>query len=165
MYNQDEQNVPLWAAFHVACGVSEATVAVVGIMPIIQAHADENNTVVTILNKFQEMMNHLAQKHVVTVGDQPLYSRTKELQWSNPDKYDNVVVMMGGLHILFHFMKAIDQHMENAGLDDVWVESGAFAQNSTSAMVEGKAYYRPVRGHVMAYEALCRIKWKLSVMG
>ena len=29
--------------------------------------------------------------------------------------------MMGGLHILFNFMKAIDQHMENAGLDDVWV--------------------------------------------
>ena len=50
---------------------------------------------------------------------QPLYSRTKELQWSNPDKYDNVVVMMGGLHILFNFMKAIGQHMENAGLDDV----------------------------------------------
>ena len=55
-------------------------------MPIIQAHADENNTVVTILNKFQDMMYHL---------------RTKELQCSNPDKYDNVVVMMGGLHILY----------------------------------------------------------------
>ena len=70
-------------------------------MPIIQAHADENNTVVTILNKFQEMMHHLGQKHVVIVGDQPLYSRTKELQCSNPDKYDNVVVIMGGLHILY----------------------------------------------------------------
>ena len=51
--------------------------------------------------------------------------------------------------------------MKNEGLDDVWVESGAFAQNSTSAMMEGKAYYRVVRGHVMAYKALCRIKWKL----
>ena len=66
--------------------------------------------------------------------------------------------MMGGLHISFNFMKAIGQHMKNAGLDDVWVESGAFAQNSTSAMMEGKAYIRAVRGHVIA---LCRIKWKL----
>ena len=49
--------------------------------------------------------------------------------------------MMGGLHILFIFLKAIDQHMENAGQDEVWVKSGAFAQNSTSAMMEGKAYY------------------------
>ena len=50
--------------------------------------------------------------------------------------------------------------MGNGGLDDVWVEFGAFAPNSTSAMMEGKAFYRAVRGHVMAYEALCRIKWK-----
>ena len=73
MYNQDEQNVPSWVAFHVACGVSEATVGltVVGMIPIIQAHADENNTVVTMLNKFQEMMHHLGQKHVAIVGNQP----------------------------------------------------------------------------------------------
>ena len=46
MYNQDEQNISSWAAFYAACGVSKATV--VGMMPIIQAHADENTTVVTI---------------------------------------------------------------------------------------------------------------------
>ena len=87
-------------------------------------------------------MHHLGQKHVVIVGYQPLYSRTKELQWSNSDKYDNGVVMMGGLHILFNFMKAIGQYMYmgNAGLDDVWVESGPFAQNSTSAMMDGIAH-------------------------
>ena len=39
--------------------------------------------------------------------------------------------MIGGLHILFNFMKAVGQHMENAGLDDVLVESGSFSQNST----------------------------------
>ena len=55
---------------------------------------------------------------------------------------------MGGLHILFNFMTAIGQHMENAGLDNVWVESGAFAQNSTSAMKEDKAYYRALWGHI-----------------
>ena len=69
--------------------------------------------------------------------------------------------MIGALHIFFNYMKAIGQHMENAGLDDVWVESGASAQNSTSAMMEGKIYYRAVWGNMMAYEALCRIKWKL----
>ena len=42
--------------------------------------------------------------------------------------------------------------MGNAGLDDVWVESGAFAHNFTSPMLEGKSYYRAVRGHVMTYK-------------
>ena len=48
--------------------------------------------------------------------------------------------MMGGLHILFNFMRAIGQYMENAGVDDVWVESGPFAQNYTSAMMDGEAH-------------------------
>ena len=69
--------------------------------------------------------------------------------------------MLGGLNILFNFMEAIGQHMENAGPDDVWVESGAFAHNSTSAMMEGKAYYLTVRVHVMAHDTLCRMKWKM----
>ena len=46
--------------------------------------------------------------------------------------------MMGGLHIFLNFMKAIVQHMENACLDDVWVESGAFAQNSTNVCYDGR---------------------------
>ena len=37
----------------------------------------------------------------------------------------------------------------------------SLAHLHTSAMMEGKAYYRAVRRYVMAYEALCRIKWKL----
>ena len=48
--------------------------------------------------------------------------------------------------ILFNFLKAIGQHMENAGLVDVWIESGLFAYNSTNQMMEGKSYYRAVRG-------------------
>ena len=44
---------------------------------------------------------------------------------------------MGHLHILFNFLKAIGQHMENKGLADVWIESGVFAQNTTAAMLEG----------------------------
>ena len=46
-------------------------------MPIIQAHADENNTVVTILNKFQDMMYHLSQKDVVinlSIAEQKNYN-------------------------------------------------------------------------------------------
>ena len=76
-----------------------------------------------------------------------------------PQKYANVVMMMGDLDILFNLLQAIGQHIESSGLDDVWVESGAFAKNSTYAMLEGKAYYRALRGHQLTYEAMYRIKW------
>ena len=51
--------------------------------------------------------------------------------------------------------------MENTGLTDIRVESGAFAEGSTVAMMEGKAYYGAVRGHTLTYEALWQIYWKL----
>ena len=92
-----------------------------------------------------------------------LYSCGKELIWDNEAEYKDIVLMMGDLHILFNFLKAIGQHMENSDLDDVWVKSGLFAENSTCSMMQGKANYRAVRAHVWTYdlyEALQRICWK-----
>ena len=53
--------------------------------------------------------------------------------------------------------------MENAGLVDVWIESGLFACNSTDQMMEGKSYYRAVRGYTLAYKTLNRIYWNYFV--
>ena len=91
--------------------------------------------------------------------DQPLYSRAKELVWANQDMYKNAVILLGNLHILFNFLKAIGQHFESSGLVDIWVEADLFAQNSTDAMVSGKAYYWAVQGLIWTYEAFKRIWW------
>ena len=53
-----------------------------------------------------------------------------------------MVMLLGDLHILFNFLKAIGQHCENAGLEDISVEYGLFAE-----MMDGKSYFRAVRGH------------------
>ncbi len=68
---------------------------------------------------------------------------------------------MGGLHVCFNFLKAIGQHMESAGLDDLWTEAGVYAANTTETMLHGKAYYRTVRGHQLTYEALWHHKWSM----
>ena len=41
--------------------------------------------------------------------------------------YVDVIKLLGDLHILFNFLKAIGQHIESVGLDDIWVEAGSFA--------------------------------------
>jgi hypothetical protein len=68
--------------------------------------------------------------------------------------------MIGGLHVCFNFLKVIGQHFKSSGLEDIFVEANILAANSASAALEGKAYYRGVRAHTLAYEALCRIKWQ-----
>lgn len=50
--------------------------------------------------------------------------------------------------------------MENAGLEDVWVESELFGQNAVKSVMDGKHYYRAIQGHIWAYEALSHIKFE-----
>ena len=162
MHNGGQQTIPAWAAFNEATTLVNPPLTTPGMLPILQAPADDNNTMTTVINHFMAITENLGQPYTIIAVDQPLYSRGKELIWANAEKYSSVVLVMGHLHILFNFLKAIGQHMENTGLVDVWVESGIFAQNSTEQIMEGKSYYRAVRGHTLAYEALSRIYWHLS---
>ena len=139
-YNDANQNVPSWSSFNEATSTIDPRVTTEGMLPIPQVPADDNDTMTTVINCFVTITEDLGQKHMVIVADQPLYSRGKELVWANPGKYENVVMMTGDLHISFNYLKAMGQHYENGCLDDIWVESGLFVQNSTDAMMEGKAY-------------------------
>jgi hypothetical protein len=160
MYDS-HQSIPGWAAFNTATSIVDPPVTTPGMLPILQAPADDNHTVTTVLNRFIEITSKLCQPYTVIAMDQPLYSKTKELVWADQHKYKDVVVVMGHLHILFNYLKAMGQHMDSTGLTDIWVESGSFAEGSTTAMMEGKAYYRAVRAHTLTYEALWQIYWRL----
>ena len=72
----------------------------------------------------QRLSNHLGQTFPIIIADQPLYSSSQELIWSQSDNYKNVIQMMGDLHVTFNFLRAIRQHMEGAGIDGKRVESG-----------------------------------------
>lgn len=76
------------------------------------------------------------------------------------EEYDQVIILLGRLHITFNFLRAIGQHMENAGLEDVWVESELFGQNAVKSIMDGKHYYRAIQGHIWAYEALSHFKFE-----
>ena len=157
----DDLKVPIWGAFNeTRCSVNPL-ITTAGMLPILQAPADSNDTMATVINRFVSISRHLGQQYTVITADQPLYSRGKELVWANEENYRNVIFRMGGLHVCFNFLKAIGQHVESAGLDYVWIESGVFAPNTTETVLEGKAYYRAVRGHMLAYEALWRIRWRM----
>lgn len=104
---QDQQNIPAWSMFKEVCLMVESPITTAGMLPILQAPAEDNDTLTTVLNIFWGITKKLGQKNCVIFLDQPLYSRCKELIWANPAKYSDVVAMKGGLHILFNFLKAM----------------------------------------------------------
>ena len=111
--------VPPWATFHGYTADPTPPRTVLGMFPILKAPADTDETVTTAMNRFMSVSDKLGQEHTIIFADQPLYSRMKEVVWSDPCKYKNVVCLLGHLHIIFNFLKAIGQHYESSGLEDI----------------------------------------------
>ena len=59
----------------------------------IQAPADDNSTVATVINRFMDITSKLGQPYTVIAMHQPLYSRAKELVCANQNSYKDVVLM------------------------------------------------------------------------
>ena len=128
-------------------------------LPILQAPANDNDTLTTVISRIMAISHHMGRRNKITT-DQPLYSRGEELVCVN-HKFVGVIFIMGGLRIRYNFFKSISQYMDNAGLDDLWTETGVYAVNTTQTMLEVKAYLRAVRGHQLTYEALWHLKWPM----
>ena len=58
-----------------------------------------------------------------------------------------------GLYVCFHFLKTIGQHVESAGLNNMWSEAGLYPKNTIETMLNGKGYYRTVT-HTLTFEGL-----------
>lgn len=149
--DKDDPSPPGWRAMNKATSIVDPPVTTAGMLSILQAAADDNDTITTVINRFMAISKHMGHKYTIIMADQPLYNRGKEIVWANP-KFENVIFLMGGLHICFNFLKAIGQHMESVGLDDLWTESGVYATNTTATILDGTAYYRTRRGYMLTYE-------------
>ena len=62
------------------------------------------------------------QSSVIT-GDQPVYTLRKQMQWMYPDKFKNVIWMMGPLHKEMAFMVVIGDWLAESGWDTIFVKS------------------------------------------
>ena len=76
----DENIIPGWAAFNEATSVIDPPLTTPGMLPVLQAPADENNTVITVINHFMSIGEKFGLPFTIIAADQPLYSRGKELK-------------------------------------------------------------------------------------
>jgi len=108
------------------------------ILSILLAPGDDNDILTTVIKSFMAISQYMGQKHTIITTDQSLYSRGKELVWEN-HKFESVIFLMGALRICVNVLKHIGQHMDSAGLDDLWTEAGVYAANTTQTMLDGRA--------------------------
>ena len=154
---QDSETRPSWTVFNQSISSAEPEQTAAGFLPIILAPAHELNTLNTVVKRFMAISAHFGQEYTVITVDQALYCRLMELKWCVAEYKDKLIPRLGGLHISMNFLKAIGDHMNGSGLNEVWVESGLLGQGTASLVLSGKAYNKGMRAHKLTVQALWRI--------
>ena len=161
LHAQMNQKVSGWTGYNILVrNKIEARPDNIGYLPTIDAPATSMSTVHKILVRSQKIREALELKSKVLVFDQALYAYATEIAWKHPDKFSDIVIRMGVFHTECTLLSIIRKRFQDAGLRDVFIESGVIAEGSVTGVLEGCRYSRAVRFHKLMYEALQKLIWK-----
>ncbi|GBO09249.1 hypothetical protein AVEN_125381-1 [Araneus ventricosus] len=131
----------------------------IGYPPILDTIPTEMSTVNTILDKSLKIADELKLSTIVVVMDQALYCKAQQIRWSNKEYEEIFILRLGEFHTLMSFLAIIGKHFRDAGLEDIFIESGLVAQNSLNGIMNGHDYNRSIRAHKIMVEALESLRW------
>ncbi|MBW0528211.1 hypothetical protein O181_067926 [Austropuccinia psidii MF-1] len=129
-------------------------------LPFINAPPSNYDTVYTALQYASELIQ-LSQKDdennkikVIITFDQPLYWKAREIiATASPDsQITNCIVRLGGFHLLMSFLGSIGYLMAGSGLKELLCIT--HAPLSVEKMLQGHAFARAIRGHLLVTTAL-----------
>lgn len=133
------------------------TTSTVMFLPFIHHPASNKDTIYTTLDCAVRNAKSHGQNCFIITFDQPLYYKAREIVAAADIQSDiaNVVVRLGGFHMLMSFLGAIGYIMEGSGLKEAL--SVIYAPNSVDKMLDGHAFARSVRGHGLVRVALMKL--------
>ena len=91
------------------------------------------------------------------VGDQPVYALILELKNENPEKYKNILPVMGGFHVQGTFMSTINKRFKGSGIFQLVHASDLLEEGSTDQALRRAHHNRGIRCYMLLYEALVRL--------
>ena len=155
--SQNPANTPEWTDYNRTIDKSDQSITTVGFMPILNAPITAYDTIHSVMKLCQAMMEAMARKYTVITFDEAVFFKAMELIWSNPNEYKNIIVRLGGFHIILTFLKVIGKRFESSGIVELWSECDVFGPSAGENALSGKHYNRAVRGVKLTLEALWRL--------
>jgi hypothetical protein len=126
----------------------------VEILPFINLDPSNPSTIYTALSFAKKEYDLHGINTCFVTFDQPLYIKAAEIVAASKD-LPNVVVRLGGFHLLMSYMGSVGYIMDGSGLSTLW--ETVYAAGSVIHMMTGHAYARAVRAHLLTSAALCSL--------
>ena len=153
-----EQSVPSWSAFNALCSKEELQQKHVGFLPVIPYPVTQHATVYTALMNFNSILDQLDQNFLPVACDEGVYAIAREIQLSSPDKFKNIVLVLGAFHMAKILLGCLGKYVRGSGVSNVFIECSVFGVNVVESVLQGKNYVRGVQGMLLLGEALFRLQ-------
>lgn len=145
-------NIPSWRGFMETISYdNQYEVSQIYCLPFVNLPPSDMDTINTVLHSAASDCRRLHQQTAFVTFDQPLYIKAREIV-ANDSSLTNVVVRLGGFHMLMSFLGSIGTIMDGSGLKELLCT--VYAGNSVDHMLTGHAFSRAIRGHLIVYTAL-----------
>lgn len=123
------------------------------ILPFVNLNPGNMDTIYSTLVAASTIAEKYRQETTIITFDQPLYIKAVDvIHSSNDERLKNVIIRLGGFHLLMSFLGSIGNLMSGSGLEELW--QTVYAKKSIPHMMNGHAYSRAVRAHLLTQQAL-----------
>lgn len=128
-------------------------------LPFIINPPTQYDTIYSALRLAVDKCRASDQKTCFVTFDQPLYIKAQDIVRNcNDPALKNVVLRLGGFHLLMSYMGTLGTIMAGSGLKELL--STVYAENSIEKMMNGHAYSRAVRAHNLVHLVLGKLIWE-----
>ena len=149
--------VPGWTGFNILIRRDVVVIqSKITYLDTLDSNTTDMKTSYEVLCRAIEIKDRLNLKCVLGVFDQAFYAKVAEILWKHKDVFKDVVIMLGGFHLLMMFLGVMGTRFGDAGFKDLAIQNEIIAEGSIEKVISGKHYNRAIRAHKIVYEALCR---------
>lgn len=133
-------------------GVSMQPKTTAAYLPLIDMTPSNPDTIITALHEAKRLTKERGQKNAIFTSDQQLYKIAVEVKWAYPKEFSDVIIRLGGMHMLMSFVGAVGTLMKGTGLSEVMESTFA----GVTKMLSGKKFPQNVRAMRLVVEELLR---------
>ena len=157
---EDDKRLNSWTSFNAAVYNTPHEITKIGYCPLIPGSSTDYNTIYTVLKMVQEMVRNLGQEDCVITFDLAIFMKAKEIQWRYAETFSDVVIRLGGFHIILNYMSLLGKKYQDCGLEDLLIESGLYGPATASSILKGKSYNHCIRAYRLLNEAMFQLQWE-----
>ena len=146
-----------WTPFNKKTSVVKLSKSVLQYLPVVPTPPDYD-VLKEYLDFLLDTTENLGIQHIFTHADEAVYSKLLHIIWKHGDYFQRIIPLMGGFHQLLVLQKVMYKRHGCIGYKKWFEDAHVIASGSVDKAIEGRHYYRCIRLHKEAFDAIVQMQ-------